>query len=168
MFLFVHKDNQTIKRPADLSGKKIGVCAGCANEYYLRGMLKIPGEKFENPIKNPIIMGYDTESSALADLALGDGQQLDAVITDPETGSVAIQEGLPIKQLSGKLYHDYSAVAVDKMSSTDPVPLVNKLTKIILQMHQDQTLSKLSKKFYGADFTTLASQFDLEALNQNP
>jgi polar amino acid transport system substrate-binding protein len=168
MFLYVHQDNLTIHQPADLSGKKIGVCAGCASEYYLRGTLQIPGEKFENTIKNPIIVGYDTESSALADLALGGGGQLDAVITDPDTGNVAIQQGLPIKQVSGKLYHDYSAVAVDRMSNTDPVPLVKKLTEIIQQMHEDQTLANLSKKYYGSDFTNLAAQFDIKALNQIP
>jgi polar amino acid transport system substrate-binding protein len=168
MFLFVHKDNQTINQPADLSGKKIGVCAGCADEYYLRGTLQIPGEKIETLIKDPIIFGYDTDTSALTDLAFGDGKRLDAVITDPDTGNVAIQEGLPIKQLSGVLYRDFSAVAVDKMSSSDPVALVGQLTKIIQQMHQDQTLLKLSKQYYGGDFTTLASQFDVKALNQIP
>jgi polar amino acid transport system substrate-binding protein len=40
--LFVHKDNQTYHSPTDLSGKKIGVCAGCAYEFYLRGNLPIP------------------------------------------------------------------------------------------------------------------------------
>ncbi len=61
MFLFVYKDNQTIHQPTDLSGKKIGVCAGCANEFYLRGSLQIPGVQIENQIKNPVIYGYDTE-----------------------------------------------------------------------------------------------------------
>jgi polar amino acid transport system substrate-binding protein len=168
MYLFVHKDNQAAQHPADLSGMKIGVCAGCANEFFLRGTLQIPGEKIENPIKDPIIYGYDTESSALADLALGDGTRLDAVITDPDTGKVAIQQGLLVKQLSDVLYRDFSGVSVDKMSGSDPVPLVRKLNEIIQQMHQDQTLLNLSRQFFGGDFTSLASQFDLNALNQIP
>lgn len=168
MFIFVHKDNQVIKQPSDLSGKKVGVCAGCANELYLRGTLQIPGEEIEEPINDPIIFGYDTDTSALIDLAVGDGLRLDAVISDPDTGNVVIQEGLPIKQLSGVLYRDFSAVAVDKMSSSDPVPLVRKLTEILQQMHQDKTLFNLSKQFYGGDFTTLASEFDVNALKQIP
>jgi polar amino acid transport system substrate-binding protein len=166
--LFVHKDNQSFHQPVDLSGKKIGVCAGCAYESYLRGTLVIPGETIENLIKNPVIIGYDTDTSALNDLAVGDGANLDAVLTDPDTGQAAIRSGLPVKQLSGALYHDYDAMAVDKKSSADPIPLVQKLTEIILQMHQDQTLLKLSQQFYGGDFTSLAAQYDVNALKQIP
>ncbi len=166
--IFVHQDNQTIRQPADLSGKEIGVCAGCAYESYLRGTLVIPGETIDNPIKNPVIFGYDTDTSALADLAVGDGKRLDAVITDPDTGGAAINSGMPIKQLGGALYHDFDAVAVDKMSSSDPLPLVRKLTEIIQQMHQDQTLLNLSWQYYGGDFTSLAAQYDINALKQFP
>jgi polar amino acid transport system substrate-binding protein len=166
--LFVHQDNQAFQHPADLSGKKIGVCAGCAYESYLRGTLLIPGETISNLIQDPQIFGYDTDTSALADLAAGDGTRLDAVITDPDTGKAAIQSGLPIKQLAGTLYHDFDAVAVDKQSSSDPLSLVGKLTELIQQMHLDQTLLNLSRQFYGGDFTTLAAQYDVKALKQVP
>ena len=168
MVLFVHQDNQTIKQPADLTGKKIGVCAGCANESYLRGTLQIPGEKINYQIKGPVIFGYDTDTSALTDLALGDGKRLDAVMTDPDTGNAAIRAGLPIKQLSNVLYHDFDAITVDKMSSSDPVPLLRTLMDIIKQMHQDHTLLNFSQQFYGGDFTTLAAQYDVSALKQIP
>lgn len=45
--LFIHKDNNTIQAPGDLSGKRIGVCTGCAYEAYLRNTLEIPGEKID-------------------------------------------------------------------------------------------------------------------------
>ncbi len=166
--IFVYQDNKAIQQPADLSGKKIGVCAGCAYESYLRGTLVIPGEAIDFPVKNPVIYGYDSDTSALADLALGDGKRLDAVITDPDTGRVAIQSGLPIKQIGGALYHDYDAIAVDKMSSADPVPLVHKLIEIVQQMHQDKTLINLSWQYYGGDYTTLAARYDVNALKQFP
>lgn len=166
--LFVHQDSQAFQQAADLSGKKIGVCAGCAYESYLRQTLVIPGEVIQFQIKNPQILGYNTDTSALSDLAVGDGVRLDAVITDPDTGRAAITAGMPIKQLGSALYHDFDAISVDKMSSTDPVPLVLKLTEIIQQMHQDQTLLKLSQQFYGGDFTSLAAQYDVKALKQVP
>ncbi len=166
--IFVHKDNEVIKQTADLSGKMIGVCAGCAYKSYLRRTLVIPGETIDNPIQNPVIYGYDTDTSALADLAVGDGVRLDAVITDPDTGSAAIHSGMPIKQIGGALYHDFDAVAVDKMSNDDPLPLLLKLTGIIQQMHQDHTLLNLSQQFYRGDFTSLAAQYDVSALKQVP
>ena len=166
--VFVHSANQVFSVPADLSGKKIGVCAGCAYEAYLKGSLEIPGETITFPIKNAAIFAYDTDTSALADLALGDGVQLDAVITDPDTGQAAIASGLPIRQLEGNLYYDYDAIAIDKKSNKDPQSLANRITELIQQMHKDGTLLKLSEQVYHGDFTTRASQYDLTTLMQFP
>jgi polar amino acid transport system substrate-binding protein len=168
MFLYVHQANQIYQQLSDLNGKKIGVCAGCANEAYLRRTLQIPGEDIQFTISDPIIFGYDTDLSAIQDLAVGDGQRLDAVITDPDTAAVALQAGLAIKQLGGVLYRDFSAVAVDKMAGRDPVEFVKKLTEIIQQMHQDGTLVGLSNEYYGGDFTTAASKIDFNSLGQFP
>ena len=158
--LFVHKDNQSYQKPGDLSNKRIGVCAGCAYEYYLKGSLEIPGEKILFLIFNATVVGYDTDTYALEDLAKGDGVRLDGVITDPDTGKTAIQNGLPVKQIGKPLYYDYVAAAIDKKSSKDPISLVRKVSEIIHQMHQDGTLLKLSVQYYGDDFTTAASQID--------
>lgn len=166
--IFVHRDNHTYHHLADLSGKRIGVCSGCAYEAYLHGMLSIPGTKIQYAIQNATAVGYDTDMSALADLAQGDGTRLDAVMTDPDTGKTAIQNGLPIKQLDDVVYHDYSAVAIDKKSSRDPLPLLRRLTQIIQAMHADGTLLKFSQKYYGGDFTSPAAKFDINALEQVP
>jgi polar amino acid transport system substrate-binding protein len=164
--LFVHKDNRSYAQPADLAGKRIGVCAGCAYESYLKGTLDIPGESMVSPLKDAAVVAYDTDTSALKDLAIGDGVHLDAVLTDPDTGQTAINDGLPLKQLGDPLYHDFDAIAIDKKSSKDPKSLVERITAIIQQMHQDGTLLKLSRQFYHGDFTTLASQYDINGLYQ--
>jgi polar amino acid transport system substrate-binding protein len=166
--LFVHRDNQTYTDAASLSGKRIGVCAGCAYEAYLQHTLEIPGEQIDFAIDGATIVGYDTDTSALADLALGDGVKLDAVITDPDTGRLAIEGGLPIKQLAEPLYHDYVAPAVDRSSSRDPIPLIQKLTGIVQQMHADGTLAALSQQYYGWDATPFAAQFNIDTLKQFP
>jgi polar amino acid transport system substrate-binding protein len=165
---FVHQDNHSYKEPADLSGRRIGVCAGCAYEFYLKGSLAIPGQKIDFVVKDAAIIGYDTDTTALEDLALGDGVRLDAVLTDPDTGQAAIHNGLPLKQLGDPVYHDYVAAAMDKKSGRGPVPLVEKVTETIQQMHRDGTLLKLSEKYYGQDTTTAASQFDVQTLGQLP
>jgi polar amino acid transport system substrate-binding protein len=166
--VFVHKDNQTYHAIADLSNKRIGVCAGCAYEAYLHGSLVIPGQTISYQIKNADVVGYDTDTSALADLAVGDGVRLDAVLTDPDTGKTAIESGLPIKQLPGVVYHDFSAVAIDKKSRQDPLPLLKRVTEIVQDMHRDGTLLKLSQKYYGGDFTTPAANYDFQQLKQTP
>lgn len=166
--LYIHKDNQTYKTVSDLSGKRIGVCSGCAYESYLKGTLVIPTEKIDFQIRNAQIVGYDTDTSALADLAVGDGTNLDGILTDPDTGKTAIAQGLPVKQLGGPLYHDYSGVTVDKNSVGNPIPLVERITAIIQEMHADGTLLQMSYIYYGGDFTTPAAKFDIQALKQFP
>ena len=44
---FVHADNTTYTSPADLSGKKVGGCAGCTYDSFIAGTLQIPGETIE-------------------------------------------------------------------------------------------------------------------------
>ena len=166
--IFVHQDNETIRAPGDLTGKRVGVCTGCAYEAYLDRTLEIPGVKIQFKIQNAAIVGYDTDTSALDDLALGDGVHLDAVMTDPDTGELAIQDGLPIRQVGEIVYHDYVAIAIDKSSNSDPLPLVMAITEVIDAMHQDGTLRRLSEHYYQGDFTSLAAAFDFAMLNQQP
>jgi polar amino acid transport system substrate-binding protein len=167
--LFVHADNRTFVGPGSLSGKRIGVCTACAYEAYLEGTLVVPGQEIDFAIEDADIRGYDTDTSALRDLAAGDGVELDAVLTDPDTGRSAIESGLPLKQLGEPLYHDFVAAAVDKSSGLDPVPLVTRLTEIIQEMHADGTLARLSRQYYGDEtWAQNAAEFDIKALEQFP
>jgi polar amino acid transport system substrate-binding protein len=165
---FVHQDNTTFSRPGDLSGKRVGGCTDCTYEAYLQGTLVIPGTEIDFVIKDPVIMGYDVDLPALQDLALGDGVQLDGVLVAQPTGQKAMEDGMPIKQLGEPVFFEYLATAIDKESSQDPVAFVRKVSEIIQQMHSDGTLLKLSQQYYGEDFTTAASQFDIHALGQLP
>src|SRR5215204_3569239 len=74
----VHESNTDITNlQTDLDGKRIGVCGACTYELYLERSLNIPGE-YEFVVDDPQIQTYDTDSSAIQDLALGDGARLDA------------------------------------------------------------------------------------------
>jgi polar amino acid transport system substrate-binding protein len=126
------------------------------------------GSKFEFVIKDPVIVGYDVDIPALEDLALGDGVELDAALVAQPTGKKAIENGMPIKQLGKPVFLEYMAAAIDKKSRLNPISFVLKVSEIIQQMHKDGTLVKLSKKHYGQNFTTAASQYDLQALAQLP
>ena len=163
---FVHADNTTFTQPSDLSGKRIGFGVGTTYEYYLEGTLEIPGETIEFLVQDPVIKPYDTDLFALEDLALGDGVRLDAVLTAQPTGAGAIADGIPIKQLGDPVFFEYLAAAVDKAAGKDPIPLIQRVSEIINEMHQDGTLLQLSQQFYGLDLTSAAAEFDLDALGQ--
>jgi polar amino acid transport system substrate-binding protein len=166
--ILVHKENSTFNRPEDLSGKRIGVCAGCTFEEYLQGTLQIPGEKIEYRIRNPQIVAYENEDPAIEALSLGDGVKLDAVITILPKALAAIDAGKPVRMLDEPLLFAYASVTLDRSSSRDSIRLLNEITKIIQEMHRDGTLKKISIEYQGLDLTQEASQFDLTSINQAP
>ncbi len=164
--LFVNKANTTYTKPSDLSGKKIGTCGSCTYESYLNGTLVIPGEKIDFQIQNADIKTYDTDSTAIEDLSLGDGARLDAVLTAQPTGQAAIDNGKPIKQLGDPVFFEYLAPAIDRQSSLDPHSFIAKVSEIIAGLHKDGTLSKLSQQWYGTDLTAAAATFDATQFGQ--
>jgi polar amino acid transport system substrate-binding protein len=163
---FIHNDNTTFTQPSDLSGKKVGACTGCTYDFFLAGTLQIPGETMNYVVQDAQFTGYDTDTSALQDLALGDGVRLDGVLTAQPTGAGVIADGLPLKQLGDPVYFEYLSAALDKKAGKDPVPLAQEVSKILQEMHADGTLLKLSQQYYGLDLTTAAGEFDLAQLKQ--
>lgn len=166
--VFVHKDNTSFSTPGDLGGKRVGACTGCGYEDYLRGKLVMPSNPVEYVIKNAQIIGYQVDVTALEDLAVGDGVNLDAALTAQPTGLQAIKNGLPIKQLGDPVFFEYLSASVDKKSNQDPLSLVARVTEIIQQMHTDGILLKFSKQYYGIDYTTVAGKFDIKPFGQFP
>jgi polar amino acid transport system substrate-binding protein len=149
----VHESNTDITNlETDLDGKRVGVCGACTYEAYLEGTLNIPGD-YEFLVDNPQIQTYDTDSSAIQDLALGDGVRLDAAMSALTTLKEAKDSGTPIKIVGDPLYYEPLAVAIDKESPANPKPLVDEVSKIIEEMHEDGTLTELSEKWYGVDLT---------------
>lgn len=159
----VHEDNTTIVAPENASEKRVGVCGACTYDLYLQGNLAIPldesGEatEIESVILDPEIVTYDTDSTAIQDLSLGDGRRLDAVISALPTLQGAIDSGSPIKIVGDPLYYEPLAVAIDRASELDPTSLLERVSEVIEEMHEDGTLSELSDKWYGADLTVAES-----------
>ncbi|MDX6327404.1 MAG: polar amino acid transport system substrate-binding protein [Nocardioidaceae bacterium] len=151
----VHKDNTTINDVStDLDGKTIGVCSGCTYEQFLDHKLDIKGFKFDFVVDNATVKGYDTDTTALQDLALGDGTRLDAVITSQTTAQGYVDAGNPVKIVGKPLFYEPLAAAIDKSSKLDPASFAAAARQIVKDMHADGTLTKLSKKWYdGLDLT---------------
>lgn len=164
--VFVNKANTTYQQPSDLGGKKIGVCGGCTYESFLNGSLVIPGETINFGMKDAVIKTYDTDTTALEDLSLGDGVRLDAVLTAQPTGAQAITNGKPLKQLGDPVYFEYLAPAFDRNSSLNPLSFIAKVSEIVTGLHKDGTLLQLSQKYYGIDLTTAAASFDASAFGK--
>jgi polar amino acid transport system substrate-binding protein len=166
--ILIHKDNAVFKTPEDLSGKRIGVCAGCTFEQYLRGALQVPGQETKYRIQNAQIVAYENEEPAIEALSLGDGVKLDAVMTILPKAQTAIDSGKPLKLIDEPVSFEYMSVTLDRSSRRDPTRLLTEITKMIREMHRTGLLKKLSIRYAGMDLTQEAAQFDITALQQTP
>ena len=147
----VHKDSKA-QKVEDLNGKVIGVCGGCTYEAYLKKELKIDAEgvpPFDYKVEPKEVRTYDTDTSALDDLKLGDGKRLDAVMSALPTINEAIKNGYPLRTVGDPAFYEPLAVATDKGDAEFDA----KIAEIVKAMHEDGTLSKLSQKWYGVDLT---------------
>jgi polar amino acid transport system substrate-binding protein len=155
----VHADNTDITDlESDLDGKKIGVCRACSYESFLEKNLTLVGQKegedYQYIVDNAQIQAYDTDTTAIQDLALGDGVRLDAVLSALPTLEQAIANDTPIKVVGDPLFYEPLGVAVDKSSPADPTSFFQEVNRIVQEMHEDGTLTEFSKKWYdGTDLT---------------
>ncbi|QLH40142.1 MAG: transporter substrate-binding domain-containing protein [Defluviicoccus sp.] len=144
--LVVRKGDDSIERPADASGKRIGVRKGTTFEDYLRQTLVI----YDNPnavtflINDPKITTYPDRDEVVN--ALVDGK-VDAIVTSLGLAEHDIAAGKPLRIVKGFLFFEPVAVATDK---SDP-KFAQLLGDTLRAMRTDGTLGTLSEKWFGID-----------------
>ncbi|CAH0199710.1 transporter substrate-binding domain-containing protein [Pseudomonas brassicacearum] len=150
----VHNDSKLTERKA-LNGKTIGVEGGTTSEDYLNQQLAIEATDMP-PVSYDVKAGkmktYAGSLAPLDDLRLGNGVRLDAILTQRSTLEAAIKKNYPLRAVDGTaVFYEPLAIATDK---GDP-ELKAKLAEIIGQMHKDGTLTQLSTKWYGVDYSVV-------------
>jgi polar amino acid transport system substrate-binding protein len=133
--IFIKKGGAQITGPDDLAGKTVGVGDGTTYYQWLK----------DNTTAK--VSSYKTDLDAVPDLLNGN---IEFWMTAGPTGQQAILEGKPV-EFSGKpLYYEDLAMSMKK-GETDLQAL---LTYTVKTMHENGTLTELSKKWYnGIDLT---------------
>jgi polar amino acid transport system substrate-binding protein len=150
----VPEDANVTDVTTDLDGMTIGVCADCTYQFFLEKTLAISGYEFDFVIDDATVQGYDTDTTALQDLALG---RLDAVMTSVTTAEAFVDEGNPVKIAGEPLFGEPLAIAFDKDTELDNASLVETVDEMVAEMHADGTLSEFSEKWYdGLDVTKVS------------
>ena len=152
----VNKANTSITSVSDISGKKD--CVGVSTTYqdYLKKTLVLgkSAPAFTFQVDNPQIVTFTTDTDALDALALGDGVRCDAASSSVPIIQAYIDDGGPIKLVGDPLYYEPLSIALDKNSPVSQTTLLDAVSKIVTDMHDDGTLAALSQKWWKTDLTT--------------
>jgi len=160
---FYVRKGSAARKPSDLDGKRVGACASCSAEAYLRGKLELPGVKLEQKIRDPKISTYDVDGPGLE--ALGKGK-LDGYVCNENVGKQAIEDGLPLRALEEPAFEEYLTGFVDKSTSLEVGPFIARVNKEVARLHESGALKELSVNYFGADYAAQAAGFDLKAIGQ--
>lgn len=159
---FVRTDSPA-RTTHDLDGKRVGACASCSHELYLRGELVIPGVTIEPTVTKPDIVTFETEGPGLAAAAKG---EIGAFLCADPVGQAAIEGGKPLRRLDGLAFTYFPSGFVDKSSGLESRAFVERINAIVRSLQTDGALTALSTKWFGADYVEAALSFDLEATGQ--
>lgn len=139
--VFVAKDNDEIKSPDDLKGKKIGVVAQSTYEP--------PAKELSDNVQY-----YTSDVVALKDLTVKG--RLDGVITSDVVGFEAIDNGFEIKEVGKPMWVEQASIAVHK----DNPELTKALDKALQELVDDGTYKEISEKWFGRNLLDI----DLEGV----
>lgn len=148
----VHQDSSAGSL-ADLNDKTMGATTSSVFELYLQHDLTIDAEgvpSFEYQITPGELRSYKDSTAVMDDLRLGDGTRLDGMVGSLPSLLEGIKNNYPLKILGDPVFYEPLAIAIDKGDQD----LNDKLASIVAEMQSDGTLTALSEKWYGVDYTS--------------
>ena len=145
--------NKALRTARDISGRRIGVEQGSTYQRYLQHDLdlSVPGSpRIDYPFGRVRIVPFGSEDLAYQALAAGAGKPLDAVISSLATARYRMNKSPGRFRIVGQpLYAEPNWIAVDKGDQE----WQQKLRVIIGELRADGTLTRISRKWLGDDFT---------------
>ena len=151
------------RHAGDLDGKRIGACASCSHELYLKGELVIPGIEITVNVANPKLVTFETEGPGLVATAKG---KIDAFLAAEPVGRAQITEGVDLRRLPEVAFTYFPSGFVDKSSGLDSKAFDARVNEIVKRAQTDGTLKRLSLKWFGRDYITAAAAYDINAIEQ--
>ncbi len=160
---FFVKPDSPFQAPADLAGKRIGVCSGCTHQGYLERTLALPGVDLDFVVTDPVVVTYNTEPPGLRDTAAG---EVDAFLCSEPVGLGAIAQGVELRELLSPAYTTFKTGYADRDASLAMGPFLDAVNAAVANLHATGKLEALSIRFFEKDYATAAATFELAGLQQ--
>jgi len=154
---FAAVDGSGVETLEDLNGQTICVGVSTTYESWLMGDMEglgLPAASYyvDSPPADTSIIPLTVDNSCAQQIQAG-RHEFAAFLTSNTVVEAAIAEGVPVHKVGTPVFSENLAVAFDRGASKDIARLVEKVSEIIVAMHDDGTLSRLSLKWFGEDLT---------------
>jgi polar amino acid transport system substrate-binding protein len=153
---FAAADASGIDALGDIDGQAVCVGVSTTYETWLSGNkadLGLPETSFfAEPPTGTTIVPLTTDSECPQAIQAG-REEFSVFLTSNTVVEAAMSEGLPVHRVGSPVFSENLAVAFDKNSELDNSSLVERVSEIIAEMHEDGTLSELSMKWFEEDLT---------------
>ncbi|RMQ42286.1 Cystine-binding periplasmic protein [Pseudomonas cichorii] len=130
------KNEDTIKTPQDLAGKKVGVGLGTNYEQWIKAN-----------VPTAIVKTYDDDPTKFQDLRVG---RIDAILVDR---LAALEIAAKTKNAFGVAGAPFSRQESGIALRKGEPELLDAINKALDKLRADGTLAKLSQKYFNADVT---------------
>ena len=137
----------------DLAGQAI--CVGTATTYddWLNGNLDLPTSSiYSQPPAGITVVPLPTDSECPQALAAGRTDFI-AYVTSETVINANIAAGMPVMKVGKAVFSEDLGIAIDKSHSLTTATLFKAVDDIVIAMHSDGTLTKLSMQWFGEDLT---------------
>ncbi|HEX7188585.1 MAG TPA: transporter substrate-binding domain-containing protein [Actinomycetes bacterium] len=156
-------ESSTVRTPEDLTGARVGACASCSHESYLRGRLNVPGFSGIYRVVDAKVVTYAVEAPGLAATERG---ELDAFLCSEQVGDRAVHDGARLRRIDGPLFVELATGWVDRGSDLDVTSFVRRVDAAVVDLHRRGVLARMSRHWFGRDYTPAAADFDMSSLTQ--
>lgn len=155
---FAAVDGSGIETLDDLLGATVCVGASTTYESWLLGDMEglgLPAASFyvDAPPADVSIIPLTVDNDCAQQILAG-RHEFQVFLTSNTVVEAAITEGVPVYKVGTPVFSENLAVAFDKNASKNVSSLVERVSGIIADMHEDGTLSELSMKWFGEDLTS--------------
>jgi polar amino acid transport system substrate-binding protein len=153
---FAAADGSGIDTLDNIAGQTVCVGLSTTYETWLSGDIESLGlpetSFFADSPADVTIIPLSTDGECVQSIQSG-REEFGVFLTSNTVVEAALAAGISIHKVGSPVFSENLAVAFDSNSELDNTSLVNRVSEIIAEMHEDGTLSALSMEWFGEDLT---------------
>jgi polar amino acid transport system substrate-binding protein len=140
----------------DIAGQTVCVGASTTYESWLNGDLEglgLPDASIYATVPDGVnVIPLETDSNCIESIQAG-REEFVVFLTSDTVIASAMDSGMSVRRAGSPVFSENLAASFDKNGTLDNTALVERVSEILAEMHDDGSLTELSMNWFGADIT---------------